>query len=275
MTKLGIELASVFGMPPVDHARLAAQLGCAHITVGLGRHARNPENFPEWSLREDAALRRDFKAALSDMGIALAIGEGATVLPGADVESYAADLDIFAELGAERIGTRCLDPDLGRSCDQFSRLAEMSAERGFLATTLEYAPYHPINHLDMATAMIARVNMPNFRLLIDVMHLFRSGSTPDDVALLAPEIIEYVQICDIMMTPAGHDYLAEATSERLVPGTGEIPLSALLAVLPTRVPLGVEVPMLALARSGVPALERMRVCVDALRKLLPLEAAAN
>jgi sugar phosphate isomerase/epimerase len=273
MSRFGIELASVFGMPPVDHAKLSAELGCSYITTGLNSPQRNPDNYPLWSLRHDAALRREFKAALRDLGIAIAIGEGATVLANVEVDDYAADLDLYAELGAQRIGTRCLDPDLERSFDKFSRLAEMTAERGFRATTLEYAPYHPLNHLDKATAMIARVGKPNFRLLIDVMHLFRSGSTPRDVALLPPDIIEYVQVCDIRMEPTGGDYLAEATRERLVPGTGDIPLRELLSVIPTHVPLGIEVPMLSMAEAGVPALDRMRPCVEALQAMLPGEQA--
>ncbi len=268
MSRFGIELASVFGMPPVEHARLAAELGCSHITIGLNSSLRNPDNYPKWSLRTDAALQREFKTALGDLGIAVAIGEGATVLPQVEVDVYAADLDLYAELGAQRIGTRCLEPDPERSLDQLSLLAEMTAERGFRALTLEYAPYHPLNHLDQATAMIARVGQPNFRLLIDVMHLFRSGSTPQDVALLPPGIIEYVQVCDIRMEPQGNDYLAEATRERLVPGTGEIPLRELLSVIPTQVPLGIEVPMLSMAEAGVPALDRMRPCVEALQAML-------
>jgi sugar phosphate isomerase/epimerase len=269
MSRFSIELASVFGMPPIDHARLSAELECSFITTGLERPARNPCAFPQWSLRRDPALRRELKSAMRDLGIAIAIGEGATVQANVEVADHAADLDLFAELGAQRIGTRCLDPDPERSLDQLSRLAEMTAERGFRAVTLEYAPYHPLNHLDKATAMIARVGKPNLRLLIDVMHLYRSGSTPQDVALLPPGIIEYVQVCDIRMAADGDDYLAEATSERLLPGTGEIPLRELLAVIPRQVPLGIEVPMMGLAKAGVPALDRLRPCVEALQALLP------
>lgn len=271
MSRFGIELASVFGMPPVEHAKLAAELGCSYITIGLNSSQRNPDNYPKWSLRTDPALRREFKAALGDLGIAVAIGEGATVLPQIEVDDYAADLDLYAELGAQRIGTRCLDPDLDRSFDQFARLAQMTAERGFRATTLEYAPHHPLNHLDKATAMIARVDMPNFRLLIDVMHLYRSGSTPEDVAMLSPDTIEYVQLCNIRMEPQGNDYLAEATRERLVPGTGEIPIRALLSIIPKHVPLGIEVPMMGKAEAGVSAMDRLRPCIEALEAMLPCE----
>jgi hypothetical protein len=34
MDRLGIELLSVFGMPPVDFVNLAASLGCRYISVG-------------------------------------------------------------------------------------------------------------------------------------------------------------------------------------------------------------------------------------------------
>jgi len=35
MDRLGIEMLSVFGMPPIEYVHLTADLGCRYITTGL------------------------------------------------------------------------------------------------------------------------------------------------------------------------------------------------------------------------------------------------
>jgi hypothetical protein len=71
MKRLGIELLSVFGMPPIEHVRLAADLGCGHISTGLTQLPFNPHGYPSWSLRDDAALRRQMKSAMHEEGSVL------------------------------------------------------------------------------------------------------------------------------------------------------------------------------------------------------------
>jgi hypothetical protein len=66
MRSLGIETQTSFGMPPVDYVRLAAELGCAHVSIGLGPMPWNPCNFPASSLRDGATLRRELMAAIKE-----------------------------------------------------------------------------------------------------------------------------------------------------------------------------------------------------------------
>jgi hypothetical protein len=35
MDRLGIEMLSVFGMPPIEYVHLTGDLGCRYITVGM------------------------------------------------------------------------------------------------------------------------------------------------------------------------------------------------------------------------------------------------
>jgi hypothetical protein len=66
MNRLGIERLSVFGMPPVEFVELVADLDCGWVGMGLAPSGRfNSHGYRDWSLRDDAALRRETRAALS------------------------------------------------------------------------------------------------------------------------------------------------------------------------------------------------------------------
>jgi sugar phosphate isomerase/epimerase len=264
MDRLGIDFISVFGLPPVDFVGLAADLGCRYISLGLMPIDMNPHGYPAYSLG-DPALQRELKAALRESGVKLGNTEGFFVLPGRDVSDFAGALDMMAELGTERINTIGLDPDQARCFDQLAKLAELAAARGVM-TTLEFVIGCPIGDLASAVAAWRHVNRPDFKLLIDPMHLFRTGSTAADVAALGPDAVGYAQLCDC--TRVARDQMHEARYERMVPGEGELPLLDLVKVLPKDIPIGLEIPQLSLAEAGVGPHDRLGPCVAAARKLL-------
>ncbi|MFI6774344.1 hypothetical protein [Nocardia sp. NPDC050412] len=100
------------------------------------------------------------------------------------------------------------------------------------------------------------------------MHLIRSGATPSDLATLDPNLIGYVQICDVPRYPTIPDYMAESMTERLGPGAGELPLFEILSAIPPSTVVSLEVPQLTEARSGVSHYDRIRPAVEATRALL-------
>lgn len=267
MSRLGIELLSVFGLDPVAHVHLAADLGCGHISSGLGPAPFNPHGYAAWSLREDAALRRAAIAAMRERGVTISLGEGFAVRPGFDVRDRAKEFDLMAELGAECLGGVGMEPDASRSDDQFAALADMAAARGMNAT-IEFAPGLAIGTLDAAVSLVGRIDRPNFRVLVDAMHLFRSGGTCAQLAALDPALIGYAQLCDVPLVATEPDYFREASFERRSPGEGELPLAELIAVLPETIAIGLEVPMFARATAGEPPIERLRPAVVAAHALL-------
>ncbi len=265
--RLGIEMLSGLGLPPLEMVNLAADLGCAHISTGLWQMpaAYNPLGYPDWSLRDDAALRRELIATLRDRSVSISLGEGFAVRPGVNMADRGAEMDVMAQLGARGLGAVSMEPDAGRACDEFATLAEMAQARGMLAT-IEFAPIQVVNTLAKALEIVLHVNQPHFRLLLDAMHFFRSGGVVAEIAALDPALIGYAQLCDVPLS--GDAYMAEAMFGRLVPGEGELPLADFVAALPNDIPLGLEVPMLARAQAGIGPLERLRPAVDAARILL-------
>jgi sugar phosphate isomerase/epimerase len=265
--RLGIEFLSVFGLPPVEFVTLAADLGCRYVSTGLSAAPYDPPRYPPFSLRDDPALRREMVAAMRDRGVSISLGEGLLVREGVDVREYAADLAVMNELGAARINTVSLDPDVNRSVDQFGILAELVAAAG-METTMEFSPGLTISDLPTAVEVVHAVGRPDFRLLIDTMHLCRSGAGADDIAALDPDIFGYIQLSDAPLVPSIPDYMQEAMFERMVPGTGELPLRDILAALPRDLVVGLEVPLRSDAEAGVGPDARLGRCVDAARALL-------
>ena len=218
----------MFGLPPVDFVNLAADLGCRYIATGLTAIPYNPHGYPPFSLRDDPALRREMVAAMNDRGVSISLGEGLLVRDGADVRDHATDLAIMAELGITRINTVSFDAGFTRSVDQFGVLAEMAAAAG-METTVEFGPGLSVPDLPTALAAVRAVGRPDFRLLIDTMHFVRSGSGADDLVALDPDVIGYVQLSDVPLVATIPRYMDEAMFERMVPGTGELPLLDILA----------------------------------------------
>lgn len=267
MVRLGIEAISVFGLPPVEFVELAAGLGCQHISTGLSSYDFGVGNYAPYSLRDDVPLRRNLRAALRDTGVSISLGEGLTIRPGVVAKDYAGDLDLFRELGVTRVNTVSMDPDLTRTFDAFATLAELAAERGMVTTT-ELAPSLTVADLTTALAAIRHVDRPDFRLLIDTMHLVRAGSGPHDIAKLDPALIDYIQVSDAPLRPRFESYFEESMFERMVPGEGELGLRELFAAFPADRIYAIEVPQRAAARAGIDAGARLAKCVAATRRLL-------
>lgn len=271
INRLGLEMLTLLGMNPVPQVELAAELGCAAVSIGIttpnfGAFGYPPLGLYEpWSLAESPPLRQELKAALTDTGVRLALGEGFLIRPDQDIAARAADLDIMASLGAERINSISIDHDLGRTYDQFATLCEMVTSRE-MSFVVEFAPMNSVNSLPSALAAAEHVG-DHCGVMIDMMHLFRSGGTVEDVRAIAGGRLRYAQLCDVPLQSPGTPYKEEAIFQRLAPGEGELPLRELLEALPADLPVGVEVPDLAALQAGVSPRDHAARVIAAARQM--------
>lgn len=266
MDRLGIGFLGGFGLPPVEFVNLTADLGCGYMSVVVQGLPLLPLDYAPFSLK-DAKLRRDMRAAMRDRGVRISLGDGFLVTADAEAHAFADDLDVLAELDAARINVVSLDPDLGRTFDQFAILTELAAQRG-IQTVVEPVPGLTVGDLSTALAAVRHVARSEFRLLIDTMHLVRSGSSAADVAAVDPDRIGYAQLNDTTLRPRMDNYMEEAMFERMVPGEGELPLGDIVCALPPGIVIEIEVPRRSLALAGVSPIDRLRPCVEAARRLL-------
>lgn len=265
--RLGIEMLTLMGMNPVEHLRLAGELGCVGISSGLtclpmpmiGVHDYAP--YPAWDLRGDAALRRETRAAMADTGVHIALGEGFSARAGQEVSAFAADLDLMAELGAARINAIGLEPDAGRCRDQLAELAGMVWARD-MEFSVEFVPGYAVSSLGTALEVVRHAG-EKAGVLLDAMHFFRSGGTLEQLAAVEPARLGYVQLCDAPRVSPFADYTEEVMFNRRIPGEGEMPLAELIALLPCDVPVSVEVPNLAALKADGPRAHAARAVAGA------------
>lgn len=267
MDRLGIEFISTLGMNPVEAVRLTAELGLRRTGMAPAPITANPHGFAAWDFRGDPALVRATRAAAREHGVEIALGEGFLVMPGLNMADCEPTIDIMAELGAPVLNGVCVEQDRARALDEFALLAEMAGKRG-LTVSLEFMPMMWPQTLAEALAFITATGAANAGLLLDAMHVFRSGATAADVAALDPATIAYVQLCDVPMPGGADDYGEEARHERRCPGAGDLPLADFVAALPAGVTIGLEVPMVSRAQAGISVADALAPCVAAARTLL-------
>lgn len=265
-TPIGLDFISALGMPPVDYIRMAAKLGFAEVSLGPRPITTNPHGYPAWSLTDDAGLRREVKAALADTDLGVSSGEGCFLMEHLPADAHAATLDIFADLGTRTISVVVLDPDAARGAEQAARLVELASVRG-MKGAVEFIPGTAVGDLPAAVALVDTVGSDRLGVVIDTMHLFRSGAGVANFAALDPALVAQVQLCDVPLINDAMDYGQEAGHERLSPGEGELPLADFVAAIPAGVPVSLEVPMLSKATAGIGPEERLAPALAATRAL--------
>jgi sugar phosphate isomerase/epimerase len=205
-------------------------------------------------------------AALADTGVTLFSATGIWLVPGFSLDDALPALEIAARLGAEYFLAVGNDPDELRMTENLTRLAEAAASCR-LRLALELMPYITVNSLAKAHRLVTAAGALNLGLLIDALHLARSGGTPVEVAAIPPERIAYLQLCDAPATlPPGMALRQESLTARLYPGQGGLPLMALMDALPAGIVVDVETPVAA--DRALPAAERAALALSATQHFL-------
>ncbi len=254
-------------MPPVEFVGMAVELGVRRIGLAPCPITENPHGYPAWDLRGSARLVRDLRQALADHAVTVALGEGFLIMPGLDIAAMEPVIDLMAELGAPVLNAVAIEQDRPRALAQFAAFAEMGAARGQRAT-LEFMPLMWPATLGEAISFVRACGAANAGLLLDAMHVYRSGATTADLAAIDPALVGHIQACDVPMPAQTDNYGEEARHERLVPGEGDLPLADFLRALPRDITVGIELPMLSKAHAGIAPVTAMRPAIAALRALL-------
>ena len=188
---------------------------------------------------------------------------------GMDVEALSPVLSLSHKIGARFVTCPVEDNDRPQCIDTFSRLCDLAETCG-LEALIEFNPYSACATLAQALAIVEESGRDNARLLIDVLHLSRSGGKPSDLLTIDPALIALVHLCDAPLPPAHQAsqeaMRAESRTARLYPGEGQLWLDELLDILPPHVPLSIEAPSAAHAHLSVE--DRARLSYEATRKLL-------
>ncbi|MEO9136273.1 MAG: sugar phosphate isomerase/epimerase [Casimicrobiaceae bacterium] len=264
---IALAALTVLELAPPDLVSCAAEAGYDH--VGLRLLPATAEEV-QHAMVGDTPLMRETARRLADTGVRALDIEIFRLKPDTNVESYRVALETGARLGAREALIAGNDPDEARLIDRFAALCELSAEYG-IGANLEPMPWTDVRNFAQAARIVECAAHDNGGILIDPIHFHRGESRADEIAAVPVQRFHYMQLCD---TPAERPrdtatLLHQARAERLMPGDGGLDLRGILRAVPPAVPISVEIPMQALART-VSAVERARRILAKTRYLLEM-----
>ena len=207
-------------------------------------------------------LIRDLISLSNDLGVEIPYVDGIWIGPQSVAEDYELAFDVAARIGAKDFVVIGFDSDEERFIDNFGKFCELSSQFG-LSLGIEFIPYSRIKNLSSACRIIKKSGMKNSKLVIDTLHLIRSGGSPQDLLAIDPGLISIFQISDAPYGPVKSDVdglRQEARQSRLYPGHGALPLAEMVKILPAGLAIGVEVPHASHVALSV--VDRARLAAD-------------
>jgi sugar phosphate isomerase/epimerase len=264
MNALSISHLTILDASPPDLVSAAAGAGFDAVGIRVWPAADEPP----YPMLGDTPMMRETLARLADTGVWVLDVEVLRLRADSRPEDALRVLDAGARLAARWVLVIGNDPEEARLVERFAAVCRAAADRGIRAC-LEFMIFSSVRTLADAVRVVEQAAHPAGAVLVDALHLQRSGATAADVAALPSDRLAYTQLCDGPFQPVRppEDVArTEARTGRLLPGDGELPLRELVGALPRDVTLAVEAPVAELADK--PAAERARLAHAALRRLL-------
>jgi sugar phosphate isomerase/epimerase len=204
------------------------------------------------------AIARAVAARLADTGtVALDIEP---VILGRGADHGERIIDAAAAVGARFVLVASGPATRPEVVDRLGGLAAMAATAApGVVLVLEFLPIFTIRDLRGAVDVVTEVAAQNVGVLVDALHLDRSGGSPDELASIDPALLPYLQFADApAVRPIDVGALREeALHGRLLPGDGALPLCDILAAVPG-VPVSIELRSRALTERHPDPVERAR-----------------
>jgi sugar phosphate isomerase/epimerase len=117
---------------------------------------------------------RETRSRLADTGVTVLDFDILRLRADTDIDAFKPVLEAGANLGAKHLLVAVDDADESVMPAVFARACDAGREFG-LTMNLEFMPWTGVKSLVQAQRFITRVERPNARILIDAIHLDRSG----------------------------------------------------------------------------------------------------
>jgi sugar phosphate isomerase/epimerase len=262
---IGLAALTVLELAPPDMVSCARDAGfdCVGLRVlpATAEEVQHP-------LVGDTPLVRATLRRIADTGMRVLDVEIFRLKPDTVVDGYRAALETGARFGATEALVAGNDPDEQRLADRFAEFCDLAREFG-MGANLEPMPWTDVRDFAQGMRVVAAAARDNAGVLIEAIHFDRGGSRAEEIPGTPRQGLRYVQLCD---APAERPrdtetLLHQARAERLMPGDGGLDLRGILRAVPPTIPLSLEIPMRALART-LPAVPRTRRMLARARDLL-------
>ncbi|MEM7286243.1 MAG: sugar phosphate isomerase/epimerase [Actinomycetota bacterium] len=194
---------------------------------------------------------RAVRGRLADTGLTAVDVEVIRLGPGGDHGD--AIVDVAAELGAANVLAISGFEDPGETADRLGSLCERAAPAG-VRVCLEFMRFTAVRNLADALDVVRRVDHPSVGILVDLLHVARSGTGFAEIEATDPQLFPYVQWCDGPAEPSGWstaEIVTDALDARCAPGEGDLDAGGFERLFDPEVPFSMEVRSKAL-RDGFP-----------------------
>jgi sugar phosphate isomerase/epimerase len=273
MVKRTLSLGSLtfVSLAPEQIARTAAAAGFESIGVRAVGGARAGD--PSYSMLDDPSISSRTRSVVTAAGLSVLDVEGIRLTQGwrstSEADRRQGLVECAAEFGARRI---LVFSELTDENETVAALGEIASrcEGTNVRPALEFAAWSGVTTLTQAVRVSEQVGHPLLGILIDTLHLFRTGGSVQALSALSEPAVSYIQLSDAVATPpAGLSAMRRESRSRLIPGQGGLPLSDVLAVLPDTLPISLEVPT---TQAGIDPVEWARRLKHAGEAILSREA---
>jgi sugar phosphate isomerase/epimerase len=266
MNLLSIAAGVSPGLAPTDFVEAAAAAGWRACGIWFDAET--------WTDRTGADVRR----RLDETGLIALDIEPVFVTPGASasevIDHGPRVIDAAAQVGARNMLVVARGVEHEPFTERFGELCDLARRVG-VTCVVEFMDFMSTRTMSAAVDVVREAGRPNGGILIDNLHLARTGGSPADVAELDPAIVPYVQVCDAPAEPPG-TLVEEALDLRLAPGLGALPVAEFVAALPPDTPLSMEVRSAALRNDHPDPVDRARrLLEDTTRFLSSLEPSGH
>ena len=221
------------------HAALAAAKGAGYSGISFW-------TFHHTMLTLTGTSADDFATAVAEAGLVVDCLEalaGWANAPGPDqvlAEAMPA-LELAEGLGVKNLVAVCMDAEIASfdvAAGHLALIADRAADVG-VTVSVEFLPWSAVPDIATCWNLIQRTERDNAKILLDAWHWHRQPGGDGDanaevLASLPSDAIGVFQICDVAAgsnTKQGEDMLAEAMTERPLPGEGDVDFGRLLGMM--------------------------------------------
>jgi len=226
-------------LTPPELIDAAADAGFTHVGVRIAPASAGEAQHP---MIGGTPMMRETLARMRERGVAVNDVEIIRLTPDSAIPSLEPVVAAAAELGARTILVAGDSADEAAVAERFRELCDLG-ERYRIGMGLEFMPWRGIKTLAAARRVVEAAGKGG--IIIDAIHLHRSGGKPQEVGQLSPRLLAYFQICDApaQIPETEEELVFQARRARLPPGEGGLDLVEMVRALPPDSVISIETPL--------------------------------
>jgi sugar phosphate isomerase/epimerase len=239
---LNLNFPPASNAPPLDVVKAAGDAGFK--SVGVRLTGRRVEDTPWEPVIGNKSRINDIRREAADRGMHISSTTSYGFFPDLPMDAHKRTLDATAELGSDLVVLNVYYEDhdaLAKDLAEFCK----AAEKYNIRAGVEFMPFSGLRTMQQTTRVLQKAGSDNAGIILDALHLVRSGGSVADIRTLDPKKIFLGQLCDakdIKSKRTDDELRAEARAAREYPGEGDVPLHDFIRALPENMEIEIEVP---------------------------------